>query len=311
MNSSISLLPEDLREQEDDVKRRARLAAKTVVREMHIPEEKSEPIKKNPAETIERKPILIEKAQPESVRAEFRIEKKVENVPKIKIEKEVSPKSRPDFFVKNLNAVKSNKLHFVEGEKAPMQNEFDLLAEDYSAKTWNDFWLMIKRLALFFLIFSIVVAGLYLLFYSIKQSKIKIYNEKKESIESVKAKIQKLSDSKNILKEAEKKIDTVLQLQNERILWTVFLDKLEHNITQDVYYLDLATDENGKVVISARGKTYGDAAKQLKIFETADFVETAEVNSVRMMEPAVGDYLADYPVSFAINLKLKKELLNK
>ncbi|MFA6537619.1 MAG: hypothetical protein WCT18_04470, partial [Patescibacteria group bacterium] len=224
-----------------------------------------------------------------------------------------SQQKQVEYFVRDINAGKIEKLHLAEGEKFHSNTDFDLLAEDYVSKVWRRFWRLTRNLALLFLVFIILLVGAYLYFAYEREQRTQKISEKSQILNSLQGQIKDSAQSKKVLKELEKKIVSVKELQKNRILWTVFLDKLEHNITQDVYYLDLSADEKGTVIISARGKKYSDVAKQLEIFKNVDFVESVEINSVRMMEvvPNNADPLAEYPASFAINLKIKKEFLNK
>ncbi|MFH0804909.1 MAG: hypothetical protein V1916_01800 [Patescibacteria group bacterium] len=114
------------------------------------------------------------------------------------------------------------------------------------------------------------------------------------------------------------RIDTAQKLLTQHVYWQEVFAKLETYTVPEVYYVSMSADASGLITVSAVGKTYTDAVKQLYVFDRArDFVSSAEVSGITY-DPTLGStaaavttltpdtvpsaVLADVPVKFNITL---------
>ncbi len=321
MASSISLLPEELRKREEEEKNLAQKNKKIPNFKVHLPEDDRFFVEEKKEIKTPRASVSFgyEESLP---KANFIAKKKTEStkatdVPVI-IEKKikvVEPVTK-EYVLKNINNQKSKPNVFNVGESlSPKQKETpNLLTEDYYTGIKRKFWRIFRNWSILFLLTAVIGVAVYVYFYQKRSEKQAIIIDFDQKIVEVKQKISLYDTSKDLLKDLEKKISAISDLQNGRIRWTVFLDHLERNISKGVYYTDLTADESGKVLLTARTKSYADVARQLEILENADFVEKVEINSASQEEiKNLGtkesvDVL--YPIRFQINLFLQKDILN-
>ncbi|MDD5043120.1 MAG: hypothetical protein PHD51_00415 [Patescibacteria group bacterium] len=121
--------------------------------------------------------------------------------------------------------------------------------------------------------------------------------------------IKKYDGIKAESQELQKEIKLVKDLLDKHVYWTKFFDLLEQNTVVGVYYLSLAADIEGGVVLSATADSYSSIAAQLVAFrEAVDFVKEAIVSSAVAQEGEEGQISG---VNFNIDLKLVDGVFKK
>ncbi|MFA6098853.1 MAG: hypothetical protein WCV50_03695 [Patescibacteria group bacterium] len=76
-------------------------------------------------------------------------------------------------------------------------------------------------------------------------------------------------------------IQDTTTLMSQHIYWSKLFEILEEYTTPDVYYTNMTADVNGYIKLSAAGKDYDSAIKQLMIYEQAkDVIKAATVSNI-------------------------------
>lgn len=103
-------------------------------------------------------------------------------------------------------------------------------------------------------------------------------------------------------------ITNVQTLLGKHVYWSRFFAKLEEYTIADVYYTTMTADINGTVSLTAVGKDYESAIRQLAVFQRAtDFVTAATVTDVVMASSAptvAGTTAPTVPASTTVSFSL-------
>ncbi|MBU0598425.1 hypothetical protein KKF61_05580 [Patescibacteria group bacterium] len=108
-------------------------------------------------------------------------------------------------------------------------------------------------------------------------------------------------------------IATVQTMMDEHVYWSEIFSMVEKYTIPDVYYTSMTSDVGGSINISAIGKDYESAIKQLIVYENAyDFAESVIVSDITFIaesemketpeEPEITPDKKERPVSFIIHL---------
>lgn len=120
------------------------------------------------------------------------------------------------------------------------------------------------------------------------------------------------------VKDLQAKITNVKTLLNKHIYWSRLFSKLEQHTTPDVYFTSLTADVNGSINLSAVGRNYNAAIKQLMVYNQADdFVSSVTISGITFRtssasgaaasQPATS-VVADPPVTFTVDLKVLPDI---
>lgn len=146
------------------------------------------------------------------------------------------------------------------------------------------------------------------------------YNNITKNVEQVKGEIRTLISSvkkydnlQDEIKDLNAQVKEARTLIEKHVHWSDIFIKLETHTIPEVYYSSMVADVNGVLRLTAVGKNYEAAVKQLLVYEQAtDFVQIASVSGIRFIgggpEVEEGEVAlpveesADREVSFLIEL---------
>ena len=133
----------------------------------------------------------------------------------------------------------------------------------------------------------------------------RIINEIKDievQISALDVQIKKYDNDKASALEMQKRLLAVRELLDGHIYWTKFFTLLEENTISEIHFTNFSMTGNEKVTLSAVGRDYKSAAKQLIAFKDAkDFVKNVRIDSVSAeIDLEEGEYLQ---TSFNVNLE--------
>jgi Tfp pilus assembly protein PilN len=199
-----------------------------------------------------------------------------------KLEEVKSPPPISEVFHKDLDSLSRND----------EQAEVNLISEDYQQVVRREFWIRFKNTLIVVLIFVIGFTGTYVY---LKLNRIALgaeYSSLEQQISQTDAAINSYSLEKKQAELLKDRTQVLKILLDNHVYWTQFLDLLEHNTVNNVYYTNFVAEAGGSIILTARAATYSDLANQLAVFEEAPFVETVEINGatqVHFLEEAVMD----------------------
>ena len=233
-----------------------------------------------------------------------------------KVIRETSDKTREIVRPQSFLDLMKRRVRAISLKKTPA--EINLISEDYQKVVVEQFW---RRLSLIL----IALLGLLLVF-SIAYVGLKIYKLKLINVyETTAYELQKATseiaayetDEAQIEKLAERARILQVMLKNH-LYWTKLFDILEHHTAENVLYNSLVAEDSGRVLLAATAKSYADVAKQIFIFENADFVKGIEVSSAGRSTSETSEKSGDKEiktekteVQFNVNLTLKDDALLK
>lgn len=108
-------------------------------------------------------------------------------------------------------------------------------------------------------------------------------------------------------------IDDVQTLLDKHVYWSSIFTQIERYTSPDVYYQSMTADVNGSIRLTAVGKNYDAAIKQLMVLESADeFVTSVMVSDIAFQGPtetlATTAASIDPPVTFSITLTITPQI---
>ncbi|MDD5040102.1 MAG: hypothetical protein PHY34_03045 [Patescibacteria group bacterium] len=127
-------------------------------------------------------------------------------------------------------------------------------------------------------------------------------------IQSKETEITKHSKIQDEVNQFNARVAGIRKLLANHVYWSKIFTKLEQNTIPDVYLTTLTVDVNGTVQVTAVGKTYEAAVKQLYVFQRAsDFVQSATISLIGFQQDTAGTSDAkqtgsDRPVQFTVDL---------
>jgi len=189
-----------------------------------------------------------------------------------KIEEIQKPHPITDYFRKEIGLDKFKK----PAEFA----ELNLMSEDYNQIVATQFWLRLRVLFLVALLFVIIFA---IAFIGIKLYGLDLsanIKDKAARIESTTAEIGSYNSGYEKYANLQTRALRVMGLLDSQVYWTNLFSKLEEYTVTNVYYNTLAIEGGSNIVLDARALSYDDVAKQIFVFENADFVSAVDVNSI-------------------------------
>ena len=136
-------------------------------------------------------------------------------------------------------------------------------------------------------------------------------NKIDNDIELFNIRINSHQDIRDNARELDEKISNVRTLLDKHVYWSRVFSQLEENIIPEVYLTSMAADVNGSIKLSAIGKNYESAIKQLMVLNKASgFVSQVTVSnisflgSVETSQPVaeVTEVISDRGVQFTIDL---------
>jgi len=226
-----------------------------------------------------------------------------------KVERARKSKPLADYFKKGLAVLRF--------KKPPA--EVNLISEDYQEVVLGQFWLRVKYILILVLVFVLLFSGAYFGIKFYKKDLVKEYNDLDGLISQTQAEINLYGTGKLQVQKLKERAKVLQILLKNHIYWTEFLTELEHNTVENVYYTGITAEDTGKIVLSAKAKNYTDVARQLAVFQEADFVELVDLNAASKAAPEVFEsefdlelgieepeepVALDTMVSFDINLQL-------
>ncbi|MBU1132563.1 hypothetical protein KKC32_04965 [Patescibacteria group bacterium] len=294
-----------------------------------------------PRPPIERKPIPLKPAV--EVKPPQPVERKPIAPKPIMEKKPVQPKEKIPFRLhipeiqkeerlQGTRVIKENSDKFEEIEKPPTVMEYlrkkpivpvgeagaevNLISANFEQTLNKNFWEKLKSLLTIVLILVILFAAG---FVGIKIYKMQLLDQEsalKQSVKELENELVSFNDEQSQAERLRKRAMALEELLNSHVYWTKIFDALEHNTAENVLYTNFVAEDSGRILLSAVGNKYSDAAEQLYLFENADFAQSVEINSVTMMQPEtaetpISQEAPETQVQFAISLMLKDKSLIK
>ncbi|RKX90929.1 MAG: hypothetical protein DRP84_12380 [Spirochaetes bacterium] len=163
---------------------------------------------------------------------------------------------------------------------------------------------------IFSILFTVLIIGAVYLWMVWQESKVTAETVNiDDQIVAVDKKIKDYNEIKQNAQELQNKIGAAEGLLNKHIYWTKFFDLLEQNTVQGIYYVSIAADTEGGIILSAIAEDYTTIARQLVAFnEATDFVNQAKVSSAVAQTGEEGQISG---VSFNIDLQLTNNVFIK
>ncbi len=125
----------------------------------------------------------------------------------------------------------------------------------------------------------------------------------KDDIIVIDGQIETYKDDEKSAKELQARLLLIQDLLDRHIYWTKFFSLLEKYTIDEVYYTNFSMSGRDRLVISAVGKDYGSAAKQLLVFSQAtDFVKDVKIDGATALAEKTGEYAG---VTFSVNLEFQ------
>jgi Tfp pilus assembly protein PilN len=150
----------------------------------------------------------------------------------------------------------------------------------------------------------IVVAGSYV---ALRAS----VNKKVSAQESLAAEVTQLQQKLEITRlqtetalALRDRLVTASKLLDERTSWARLFTMLEANTVPSVSFTSLAADQNGKLTLSGLAPNYTEVARQLKAFETTKEVQTVELAGLKRENLTT----TDTAISFAMTLNVSPDI---
>ncbi len=164
-------------------------------------------------------------------------------------------------------------------------------------------WKQITTLFIIALVSSLVIVAIF--YFGLLTWNTTLEVNRAETLDKIEEIEQKLLDLGKDNKEINKKgkeISLVYQVLNKHIYWSNFFNLLEKYSLSEVYYTSFSAGNNGAITLDAVAKTYADVGRQLKILqqpEAKEFAVEAEISSASV---------TDEGVSFTVTLVLNPDL---
>ncbi len=204
--------------------------------------------------------------------------------------------------------LKKDRVATIEPKQMPA--EVNLMDKNYADEVSNEFWKRMKSLVsivtLIILFFAFVFVGIK--FYTTGQ--IKKYNEMEEGLAAAEEEINAFNTESMQGAQLKDRALALEGLLGKHLYWTKFFGFLEKYTAPNVTYTDFVSGDDGEVILMARGKKYSDAADQLFLFQSTDFISTVDINAINLVKRKVGEQEVE-EVEFNVRLKLKEDSLFK
>jgi hypothetical protein len=130
-----------------------------------------------------------------------------------------------------------------------------------------------------------------------------------QNIESLKKETAPFEKDKTDAQKIQGQLEAIKNLLAAHLYWTKIFDLLEKNTVPDVYYTNFVAGSDGKIALSAVGKSFSSVAEQLTVFrEAKDFVKEVSITGASAQIDPTGEI---QEVNFEISLKLIPEVFLK
>ncbi len=126
--------------------------------------------------------------------------------------------------------------------------------------------------------------------------------------------ISSYQNLQNEVSSLRQQIDDVQTLLDKHVYWSSIFTQIEQHTTPDVYFTNMTADVNGSIQLSAVGKNYDAAIKQLMVLQAADtFVTSVTVSDIAFQSVSEGTTTAvtttvDAPVTFSISMTVTPQV---
>lgn len=157
--------------------------------------------------------------------------------------------------------------------------EINLISEDYQKVVVDQFWRRLNFILMALLGLVIVFSAIYIGIKIYKMNLISAYETTAYELQKADDEIASFEADETQLSSLQNRAQILQVILKNHLYWTKLFDALEHNTAANILYSSFVAEDSGRVLLAATGKSYADAAKQIFIFENADFVKAVEVSS--------------------------------
>ena len=301
--SDLSLLPQDLRNREEEVKRKAKEAMKTPKFDMHMPEKRVNGSSKKPISQLKKEWVtfgLNEDKKPEK-KGVFKISKKITPPPVVK--PTLPPAPKVDLWAKYcipakglFKKIKQQEIHE------------NTVTDDYVWLVKSEYWLKLRTLFFVILLILILTAVGRMGIKSYEIGLIDQYNESVVKLNSVNAQIGQFNLEKDRVQALKNKVVLVDDVFSGHVYWTKLFGLLEESTLENISYLEFKTWGDDYLLLTALAETYSDLAKQVDALDGADFTESVDID---MANVYIDEETDEQEVRGVIEIKLKENVLYK
>ena len=301
--SDLSLLPQELRDKEEEAKRKAKEAMKTPQFDMHMPEKGKSGSASKPIPQVKEEWVKFgsngQKA-PEK-KGVFKMRKKVTPPPAPK--PVVPPAPKIDLWAKYCSPTKGlfKKLKEDEIHK-------DTVTEDYVWLVKSEYWLKIRALLFIVLIILILFVTGWVGIRSYQIGLLNQYNESVVSLNNTNDQIAQFNLEKDRIAKMKTKVVLVEEVFSKHVYWTNLFSLLEQSTLDNISYIEFKTWGENYVLLTALAPSYSDLAKQVDVLERVGFAESVDID---MANVYIDEETDDQEVRGVIEIKLKSDVLYK
>ncbi|MEK7159622.1 MAG: hypothetical protein AAB766_03945 [Patescibacteria group bacterium] len=157
--------------------------------------------------------------------------------------------------------------------------EINLISEDYQKVVVEQFWRRLNFILIALLVLTLVFSVAYIGIKIYKMNLIGDYETTAYELQKAESEIASYEADEAQLSKLQNRAQILQVILKNHLYWTKLFDALEHSTAENVLYSSFVAEDSGRVLLAATAKSYADAAKQIFIFENADFVKAVEVSS--------------------------------